>query len=135
LLRLPPGLPAVRVSLRDRQHAGADPVAHADRRGAILRCGASDAVPDRGRLAGARTLDRADARPRRRLLRARGAEHPQAAGLTGAIAVLVRLVAQVRKEMLVVLRDPRSRAVLVGPPLVQLFVFAFAATLEVENVA
>src|SRR5690606_20333463 len=30
---------------------------------------------------------------------------------------------------------PRSRAVLVGPPLLQLFVFAFAATLEVENVA
>jgi len=49
--------------------------------------------------------------------------------------MLVRLIAQVRKEMLVVLRDPRSRAVLVGPPLVQLFVFAFAATLEVENVA
>jgi ABC-2 type transport system permease protein len=38
------------------------------------------------------------------------------------------------KELLVVLRDPRSRVVLVGPPLVQLFVFAFAATLEVKNV-
>ena len=49
--------------------------------------------------------------------------------------VLVRLVAQIRKEMLSVLRDPRSRAVLVGPPLIQLFVFAFAATLEVENVS
>ncbi len=49
--------------------------------------------------------------------------------------MLVRLVAQIRKEMLSVLRDPRSRAVLVGPPLLQLFVFAFAATLEVENVA
>jgi len=49
--------------------------------------------------------------------------------------VLVRLVAQIKKEMLSVLRDPRSRAVLVGPPLFQLFVFAFAATLEVENVS
>src|SRR5690606_2230407 len=49
--------------------------------------------------------------------------------------MLVRLVAQIRKEMLSVLRDPRSRAVLVGPPLLQLFVFAFGATLEVENVA
>lgn len=49
--------------------------------------------------------------------------------------MLVRLVAQIRKELLSVLRDPRSRAVLIGPPLLQLFVFAFAATLEVENVA
>jgi len=49
--------------------------------------------------------------------------------------MLVRLIAQIRKEILILLRDPRSRAVLIGPPLVQLFVFAFAATLEVENVA
>ena len=33
------------------------------------------------------------------------------------------------------LRDPRSRAALIGPPLMQLFIFAFAATLEVENVS
>ncbi len=33
-----------------------------------------------------------------------------------------------------VLRDPRSRVILVVPPLVQLVVFAFAATLEVKNV-
>jgi ABC-2 type transport system permease protein len=46
-----------------------------------------------------------------------------------------RLVAQVKKEMLSVLRDPRSRMVLIGPPLIQLFIFAFAATLEVENVS
>lgn len=46
-----------------------------------------------------------------------------------------RLVAQIRKEILSVLRDPRTRAVLIGPPLLQLFVFAFAATLEVENVS
>src|SRR5690606_39843779 len=48
---------------------------------------------------------------------------------------LERLVAQIRKEVLSVLRDPRTRIVLIGPPLVQLFVFAFAATLEVENVS
>ena len=47
----------------------------------------------------------------------------------------VRLLAQIRKEMLVLLRDPRGRAVLIGPPLLQLFIFAFAATLEVENVS
>ena len=45
-----------------------------------------------------------------------------------------RLSSLIVKELLVVLRDPRSRILLVGPPLVQLIVFAFAATLEVKNV-
>jgi ABC-2 type transport system permease protein len=45
-----------------------------------------------------------------------------------------RLVALVIKELLVVLRDPKGRIVIVVPPLVQLVVFSFAATLEVKNV-
>lgn len=44
------------------------------------------------------------------------------------------LKAQIVKELLSVLRDPRSRLILIGPPLIQLFVFSFAATLEVRNV-
>jgi ABC-2 type transport system permease protein len=47
----------------------------------------------------------------------------------------IRLKAQIVKELLSVLRDPRSRAVLIGPPLMQLFIFAFAATLEVDDIA
>lgn len=43
------------------------------------------------------------------------------------------MVSLLVKELLVVLRDPRSRTLLVGPPLVQLVVFAFAATLEIKN--
>src|SRR5262249_57286187 len=38
------------------------------------------------------------------------------------------------KELLAVLRDPQSRIILVVPPLVQMLVFAFAATQEVKNV-
>jgi ABC-2 type transport system permease protein len=45
-----------------------------------------------------------------------------------------RLLALIIKELLVVLRDPRSRVILVAPPLIQLVLFAFAATLEVKNV-
>ena len=45
-----------------------------------------------------------------------------------------RLRAQFIKEVLSVLRDPRSRMVVFGPPILQLLVFAFAATLEVRNV-
>src|SRR5690606_35158124 len=48
--------------------------------------------------------------------------------------VLARLRAQVVKEVLSILRDPRSRMVVFGPPLIQLLIFAFAATLEVSNV-
>lgn len=44
-----------------------------------------------------------------------------------------RLRAQIVKELLSILRDPRARFILVGPPLVQLLVFSFAATLEVRN--
>ena len=45
-----------------------------------------------------------------------------------------RLRAQFTKEVLCTLRDPRSRMVVFMPPLLQLLVFAFAATLEVRNV-
>lgn len=44
-----------------------------------------------------------------------------------------RLRAQIVKELMSILRDPRARFILVGPPLLQLLVFSFAATLEVTN--
>jgi ABC-2 type transport system permease protein len=44
-----------------------------------------------------------------------------------------RIRALVFKELLAILRDKRSRFVLVVPPLIQLFVFSFAATQEVDN--
>lgn len=45
-----------------------------------------------------------------------------------------RLVAMIVKEMWAVLRDPKSRIVLFVPPLMQLFIFTFATTLDVKNV-
>ena len=45
-----------------------------------------------------------------------------------------RLTALIVKELLAVLRDPRGRAILIGPPIVQLLVFSYAATLEVRNI-
>lgn len=47
---------------------------------------------------------------------------------------ITRLHAQFIKEVLSILRDPRSRMVVFVPPLIQLLVFSFAATLEVRNV-
>jgi ABC-2 type transport system permease protein len=45
-----------------------------------------------------------------------------------------RIIALIWKELLIVWRDKRSRFVLIVPPLTQLFIFAFAATLDVKNV-
>ena len=47
--------------------------------------------------------------------------------------VNARLRAQIVKELLSILRDPRSRLIVFLPPLMQLLIFAFAATLEVRN--
>ena len=48
--------------------------------------------------------------------------------------MMTRLTAQIVKELLSYLRDPRSRLTLVGPPLMQLLIFSYAATLEVDNI-
>lgn len=45
-----------------------------------------------------------------------------------------RLMAMIFKEMWAVLRDPKSRIVLIMPPLLQLLIFSYATTLDVKNV-
>ena len=47
---------------------------------------------------------------------------------------MVRLLALIRKEFLALLRDKASRFVLVGPPLIQLLVFSYAATFDLANI-
>ncbi|MDF2381876.1 ABC transporter permease [Nostoc ellipsosporum NOK] len=47
---------------------------------------------------------------------------------------LRRLAAMIVKEMWAVLRDPQARLVLFVPPLMQLFIFTYATTLDVKNV-
>jgi len=49
--------------------------------------------------------------------------------------VLQRLLAIVRKELITMLRDPRARGALILPPIIQLFIFSSAATMEVKNIA
>lgn len=46
-----------------------------------------------------------------------------------------RIPALIIKELLTLFRDPKGRLILIGPPVLQLIVFAFAATLEVKNVS
>lgn len=46
-----------------------------------------------------------------------------------------RIWALIIKELLALFRDPRSRLVLIGPPVIQLFLFSYSATLEVKNIS
>lgn len=46
----------------------------------------------------------------------------------------LRLRALIVKELLAVLRDPRGRRMLIVPPIIQLVVLSYAATLEVTNI-
>ena len=44
-----------------------------------------------------------------------------------------RLKCIIRKEFIQALRDPRMRAMLFMPPLIQLLIFGYAASLDVDN--
>ena len=46
---------------------------------------------------------------------------------------LLRILSLVRKEALALLRDPRSRVILVLPPLLQSFLFGYAATFDLNH--
>jgi len=46
-----------------------------------------------------------------------------------------RIRALIAKEFLAIWKDKRSRAVIIGPPLIQLLVFGYAATFDVNHVA
>mgnify|MGYP000526591127 CR=1 FL=1 len=48
--------------------------------------------------------------------------------------MLTRLRALMIKELLNILRDPKSRTVLIVPPIIQIFIFSFAMTMEAKNI-
>lgn len=45
-----------------------------------------------------------------------------------------RILALVKKELLTIWRDPKSRTLVVLPPVMQLFIFAYAMTMEIKNI-
>lgn len=49
--------------------------------------------------------------------------------------MLNRIIALIIKELLCLWRDKKSRMVLIIPPIMQILIFSFAATLEINNVA
>jgi len=49
--------------------------------------------------------------------------------------MFIRLFNLIVKEFLASLRDPKTRAILIGPPIMQIFIFSYAITQEVKNVS
>ena len=47
---------------------------------------------------------------------------------------LERLTALILKEFLNIMKDPKSRFVVIVPPIIQFFIFSYAATFDLENV-
>src|ERR1700728_1124137 len=50
------------------------------------------------------------------------------------IAALHRVLALARKELLAILKDPRGRASLLIPPILQCMIFGYAATYDLSTV-
>lgn len=50
------------------------------------------------------------------------------------LGAIFRILALVRKELLAILKDPRGRAVFIGPPIIQCFLFGYAATFDLTNI-
>ena len=54
--------------------------------------------------------------------------------MNGMRSLLTRVLALLLKEFLALFKDPKSRSVLIGPPLIQLIVFGYAATYELKDI-
>ena len=48
---------------------------------------------------------------------------------------LRRILALMKKEFFLILKDPRSRFVVIGPPLIQFLIFGYAATYDLKDVS
>ena len=62
------------------------------------------------------------------------AQLSQAAGIEEN-AMFGRLKQMLIKELIQVVRDKRTRFILIGPPIIQMLVFGYAATFEIHNVS
>lgn len=49
--------------------------------------------------------------------------------------ILLRILALIRKELLAILKDPKSRVSLIAPPVLQCLIFGYAATYDLNNVS
>ncbi len=95
--------------------------------GAVLRDAAQGYFPERRRLAGVVGGTRFLTGLRRHRV---SPGQPQNAREGSMIE---RLLVLIRKELLQTLRNPRMRAMLILPPIIQLLIFGYAANMDIDN--
>ena len=96
---------------------------------------AADAVSRRRRLGRDPAQRRGAGRHGRRAAGGGASGHTQAAGMRRAmLEAILRILALIHKELLAILKDPRSRVSLFMPPMLQCLIFGYAATYDLNNV-
>ena len=48
--------------------------------------------------------------------------------------IFFRILALIRKELIAIFKDPRSRFVVLGPPILQMIIFGYAGTFDLNHV-
>ena len=129
---------AVGLRVRHQQHAARPAGHHPSGAGPLFQYLPADALPDRGRLGAVLALSggHEPAGPAHA-----GAGLQKAGQKAGCLMPcdvfplpVRRMLAIVRKELLVLFCNPVSRMLIIVPPLMQIVVFGWAATMEVRHV-
>ncbi len=126
---VPAGIPALRLHFRHRHHAEIYPGVELPLPRALLRHHHEGRVPQGHRLPDSLGRTGLFGALRRAHLLGDGAENESEGGLT----MRERLRVILRKEFIQALREPRMRFLLFFPPLLQLVVFGYAVTLDVDH--
>src|ERR1035437_3895793 len=123
-------LPAVRVHVRDQQHAACDPISDLSDSGEVLCHPAQRDLPERY-WAGDSSIG---SRPAHGLRSRDGAVCQPEVQEEAGVIMWERIKHMLIKEFIQIFRDPRMKGVTFLMPIVQLLVFGYAVTTDVKNV-
>src|SRR5674476_1043149 len=124
-------LPAVRVHVRDQQHAACHPSSDLSDSGEVLCRPAQRNLPE-GYWAGNSGIR---SRPAHGLRSRDGAVCQSEAQEEAGVIMWERIKHMLIKEFIQIFRDPRMKGVIFLMPIIQLLVFGYAVTTDVKNVA
>src|SRR5687768_3011115 len=125
---------AVGISLRSAQYAGLGPDDYLPAAGAVLRRSIADDFSRGGYLACDYSQRSGAGRHGRCASDFDSTGYPEEAGLKTMLDTLYRILALTRKELLAILKDPRSRFSLILPPILQCLIYGYVATYDLNHV-
>ncbi len=125
-----PGVVLLRLHLRAVEHAGAVARVLGARARPLFREQPADDLPRRRHRGGARRRASSSSRLMSVFMLVLTCAQLEN---EARLAMPPKLIALIVKELLSAFRDPRTRIAFIMPPLMQVFLYAYAATLEVTN--